>query len=208
MIRFSHLLPAILTLCFISSSCEYTLDETRKEKRAKEEAQRELDEMLKGIEDLRKERDQINELNKQSLKEIETYEKKRLAAERAEQIRIKADQLELQGLYDNKLKKIKQQQRFIWDGYTGKTYDSLNTTDGKTYTKGKVIGVDATGIALQHQNGVTRIPFALFGEDIQKKNITDFDKQIEALKRWLDSETEEREFIRNKAMLDAEKEFE
>ena len=202
------MLPLIFTLCFISNSCEYTPDETLKEKRAKKEAKREIDALLASLKELKNERHEILELNKQSLKEIETYEKMRLAAEKAEQIRIKADSLELQTLYDNKLKKIKLQQRFVWDGYIGKTYKTLTTTDGKTYTKGNVIGVDLTGMALEHQNGVSRIPFTLFGDETYKINVTDFDKQIKNLKKWLSTETEERAYIRNQARLEAEKEFE
>ena len=164
-------------------------------------------ELNQQVEELKQERKKILKLNDLSLKQIELHEKKRLAAERAEQIRIKADSLELQALYNHKLEKIKQQQRFIWDGYIDKEYKELTTTDGRTYTKGKVIDVNAAGISLQHDNGISRIPFALFGEETEKLTIGDFEKQIESIKRWLHIEGEERKIIRNQAKLDAEAEF-
>ena len=206
MIR-TNLYSLLLTLCVCTSSCEYKVDQTKEEKRAKKEAQKEIHELQKTVNELKRERQQILELNEQSLKAIKNFENKRLAAERAEQIRIRTDELELQALYDSKLKKINLQQRFKWDGYIDKVYPELTTTDGKTYTEVKVINVDATGLALQHQNGVSRIPFALLGEEMQQENITDFEKQVEDLKKWLEIETKERKYIRENAKAEAEKEF-
>ncbi len=207
MTHFNYLLSTILTLCIFSSSCEYKEYESIADRKAKREAKRDLEILQESLSELKQEREKILELNKQSLIEIETYEEKRIAAERAEQIRIEADAIELKAIYNDRLKKIQQQQRFVWDGYIGRKYDTLTTSDGKNYTNCKVTSVDATGMSLQHQNGVSRIAFNLFGAEILKSSITDFEKQIKDLKSWLTIETNDRQFIRDKAKQDAEQKF-
>lgn len=204
----NNLFILILTLCFTTISCEHKVADTKEEKRVRKNAEKEINKLQKIIEELKQERQQIIELNEQSLKEIKNYESKRLAAERAEQIRIRTDELELQALFDNKLKKIKLNQKFQWDGYIDKQYAQLPTTDGKTYTGVTVLSVDATGLSLQHQNGVSRIPFSLISAEMQKQNITAFEKQVQDLKKWFEIETQERKYIRENAKAEAQKEFE
>lgn len=162
----------------------------------------------KEIEGLKQERNKLIAITEQSIKQIKVYEKKRLAAERAEQVRIKADEIELQDLYEAKLKKIKSQQVFIWEGYIGKQFDTVKTTKGTTFNDAKVIDVNAAGISYQHSSGVSRIPFSLLGPKIENACVKTFEKQIADLKKRIANEKDERAYIREQAKKKAEQLFE
>lgn len=161
----------------------------------------------KEIKQLKRERDELTQLTEQSLQQIQVLEKKRSLSERAEQIRIKADEVELSNLYASRLKKINQQQRFTWEGYHDKSYQNLVTRTGKTYTSVIILGVNHDGFNFQHSNGVSRISFSQLSKTIEDKCITQFDQQVAELKAYITSETEERLYIREQAKLEAEAEF-
>jgi len=205
--RLSYLYIAI-SLVYILIRVIEALRPENTNQRTDNKAERERLSLNQELSELKQERDKIIQLNQQSLQEIQINESKRLASEKAEQIRLKADMLEIQSTYDHKLGKIKQAQQAVWNSYIGKEYKSLTTTNSKVYTNAKVIDVNLTGISLQHQNGVSRIPFSFFKDDTEQKAILNFAKQTKQLKQWLSSEKEERKLIRANAERNAIKSFE
>lgn len=50
----------------------------------------------------------------------------------------------------------------------GREMDELKTTDGKTYSKVKVTGIDAVRMQIRHQGGITGVPLDVLSEDLQQ----------------------------------------
>ena len=162
-------------------------------------AQKEAISLQAQVKDLTQERDRLEELCDATIKRLKDLETTRSLAEQAEQQRIEADRLEIEALYQKRLHEINQRQLELWASYTNKTYPILTLRSGRTYDNVTVSNINLNGFGIIYQAGTARIPFSHLSRPLQKKLVTNTEREIKQLKLDIEAETNQRLNIRRQA---------
>lgn len=156
----------------------------------------------KEVSELEEEQARLDQIYSETLQRIKQLEKVRELAEQREAQRLTDDKIDIDFIYQKRLRFIKAEELLTWQYYIGKKYPEIHLMDGTTYKAATITNVDSKGIGFSHTIGAARIAYDKISPE-HKQLIKDCKtiptKQRADLENYIVEETQARRELPSKA---------